>query len=136
MQVRSSAERLKEVYSSSAILQFIDACLRGIGQVIFQNNPLSGALFLGALVWGSFLANTPHIPVGGVAALVAATATAVWLRADRGSLGAGLFGYNGILTGLALSYFLGPGIAVLAYAALGGCVTAIAMLGPVNAAKP
>ena len=132
----SAAARLKEVYSSSASLQFTDTCLRGIGQVIFQNNPLSGTLFLAALFWGSFLAGVPHVAIGGTAALVAATATAAWLRADREAFRAGLFGYNGILTGLALTYFLGPGPAVLAYAVLGGCVTAIAMLGPINATKP
>jgi urea transporter len=122
--------------ASSAIVWFIDINLRGAGQVMFQNNPLSGAFFLAALGWGAFAAEVPHVAIGGISALVAATLTALCLRADRTSLGSGLYCYNGILTGLALSYFLGPGVLVWAYAALGGVVTAIAMLGPVNAPKP
>lgn len=122
--------------ASFAILRFVDINLRGVGQVMFQNNPLSGAFFLAALCWGSIAAGVPHVAIGGVTALVAATVTAQCQHADEALLGSGRCGYNGILTGLALSYFLGPGLAVWAYAALGGAITAIAMLGPMNAAKP
>ncbi len=38
---------------SSAVLRFLDINLRGIGQVMFQNNPLTGILFLAAIAWGS-----------------------------------------------------------------------------------
>ena len=120
----------------SKILRFIDINLRGAGQVMFQNNPWSGALFLAALGWGSFAAGVPHVAIGGLSALVAATLTRSCLRADETSLRSGLHCYNAILTGLALTYFLGPGILVWAYAVLGGVVSAIAMLGPVNAVKP
>lgn len=118
------------------MLRFIDIILRGAGQVMFQNNPLSGALFLAALGWGAVAAGVPHVAIGGVSALVAATAAAQVLRADETSLRSGLYSYNAILTGLALTYFLGPGMLVWAYAVLGGVLSAIAMLGPVNAVKP
>jgi Urea transporter len=103
---------------------------------MFQDNPLSGACFLAALFWGAIVADAPHVAIGGLNALVAATVMAQCQRADPALLASGHYGYNGILTGLALSYFLGPGILVLAYAALGGAITALAMLGPMNAAKP
>ncbi|HTR12371.1 MAG TPA: urea transporter [Roseiarcus sp.] len=41
-----------------------------------------------------------------------------------------------LLTGLALSYFLGSGILAWGYAVMGGVVSCIAMLGTVGAAKP
>ena len=122
--------------AQSKIVRFADVNLRGAGQVLFQNNPLTGALFLTALGWGAFVGRTPHVAIGGLSALVAATATALCLGADKTPLRQGLYGYNSLLTGLALSYFLGPGVNVWVYTVLGGVVSAIAMLGPVSAIKP
>ena len=39
---------------SAGPLRFIDIVLRGIGQVMFQDNPVSGLLFLIAVGWGSY----------------------------------------------------------------------------------
>ena len=76
---------------SSASLRFVDINLRGTGQVMLQDNPLSGALFLAAIVWGSYAAGAPQIAIGGF--------VAYWVRADKKSLAAGLYGFNGILVG-------------------------------------
>ena len=76
--------------ASSGVLRFVDIYLRGIGQVMFQDNPLCGALFLAAVAWGSFAAGVPQVLVGGVLAVVAATFTAQWLRVETASLHAGL----------------------------------------------
>jgi len=94
---------------SSAGLRFVDINLRGTGQVMLQDNPLSGALFLAAIIWGSYATGAPRIAIGGIVALLASTLTAYWVRADEKSLAAGLYGFNGILVGLALATFLGPG---------------------------
>ena len=83
--------------ASSPALRFIDACLRGVGQVMFQNHPLSGLLFLVAIAWGSYAARAPEIAIAGVVALVTGTATAYWLRADSKDIHAGLFGFNAYL---------------------------------------
>ena len=95
--------------ASSGIVRFVDINLRGIAQVMFQNNPLSGALFLAAIGWGSYAAGAPHVAIAGLLAVVVATLTAQWLRVDEASLASGLYGYNGILVGLALATFLAPG---------------------------
>ncbi len=131
-----TATRWSDLCASSSSLRFVDANLRGVGQVLFQDHPLSGALFLAALAWGTVAADVPHVAIGGVTALVAATATARVLRADATLLATGRYGYNGILTGLALSYYLGPGLPSLTCSAFGGVLTAIAMLGPADAARP
>lgn len=81
-------------------LGFFDWSLRGIGQVVFQNNPLSGLVILAALFYNSWI-------YGAICALGVAvsTATAVALRADKSLIRDGLFGFNGALVGLALVAF-------------------------------
>ena len=86
--------------ASSGALRFIDINLRGIGQVMFQDNPLTGALFLAAIGWGSYSADVPQVALGGAIAVVVATLTAQWLRADRAALHSGLYGYNAVLVRL------------------------------------
>jgi len=122
--------------ASSAALRFIDINLRGIGQVMFQDNPLTGALFLAAIGWGSYIADVPQVAMGGVIAVVTATLTAQWLRADRAALHAGLYGYNAVLVGLALPTFLAPDPLIWMYVVLGAAVSVVAMLGTANALKP
>ncbi|MCX5517333.1 urea transporter [Kaistia defluvii] len=87
-------------FRDHATLGFVDWSLRGIGQVVFQNNPLSGLIILLALFFNSAVYGA--ICILGV---VVATATAVLLKADRGLIRDGLFGFNGALVGLALVAF-------------------------------
>ena len=81
-------------------LGFVDWLLRGIGQVVFQNNALSGAVILAALFFNSW--------IYGRAALVGAAASmsaALLLKADRSLVRDGLFGFNGALVALCLIAF-------------------------------
>jgi len=114
---------------ASRLLRFVDYNLRGIGQVMFQDNPLSGLLFFVGVGWGSFAAGMPQVAIGGMVAIVAATLTAQWLRADAAELGAGLFGYNAYLVGLALGTFVTVSPIWWAYVAFGGVVSVPATLG-------
>jgi urea transporter len=84
-------------------LDFVDVCLRGVGQVCFMNNPVTGLL----IVAGMF-AGEAWLGVAGLIGLAASTATAMLLQLDRGAIRAGLFGFNGVLVGAGLSLFLGP----------------------------
>jgi len=119
----------------SKILRFIDLNLRGIGQVMFQDNPLSGLLFFIGIGWGSYAAGMPQVAIGGLVALVVATLTAQWLRVDKADLGAGLYGYNAYLVGLALGTFLSVSPLWWVYVALGGAVSVVATLGTANVFK-
>jgi len=121
--------------ASSSVLRFVDVNLRGIGQVMFQDNPLSGALFLAAVAWGSFAAGVPQVLFGGLVAVVAATFTARWLRVDPASLRAGLYGFNGFLVGLALATFVAPGPLLWAYVILGAAASVVAMSATVHVAR-
>ena len=78
----------------------------------------------------------PQVALCGVLAVVVATLTAQWLRVDPASLRAGLYGYNGVLVGLALGTFIAPGPLLYAYVVLGAAVSVVATLGTANAVKP
>ena len=121
--------------SRSPVLRFVDIGLRGFGQVMFQDNPLTGILFLAAIAWGSVVAGVPHVLVAGVLGVVASTLAAIWLKADEAALRAGLYGYNGVLVGLALATFIAPGAALWIYVALGAAVSTVATLGTASALK-
>ena len=120
---------------ASSVLRFIDVAFRGVGQVMFQDNPLSGALFIAAIAWGSFAAGVPQVLFGGLLGIVTATLTAQWLRVDPASLRAGLYGFNGVLVGLALATFIVPGPLLWAYVVLGAAVSVVAMEATANVCK-
>lgn len=121
---------------SSKSLRFVDYNLRGIGQVMFQDNPLSGALFVAAIAWGSFAAGVPEVLLAGLLAVAVATLTAHWLRVDDAGLRAGLYGYNGVLVGLALATFVAPGMLLWTYVVLGAMVSVVVMRGAMKAGQP
>jgi urea transporter len=121
---------------SSRALRFVDINLRGWGQVMFQDNPLTGALFIAGIAWGSFAAGVPEVLFCGILAGVVATLAAQWLRVDPASLRAGLYGYNAVLVGLALATFIAPGPLLWAYVVLGATVSVVTMLGTANVVKP
>lgn len=117
-------------------LRFVDTSLRGVGQVMFQDNPASGALFLAAVAWGSYAGGVPAVFGASVLAVIVATLTAMWLRVDAAALRAGLYGYNGVLVGAALATFIAPSPWLWAYVALGAAVSVVATLATANALKP
>ena len=122
--------------AASGPLRFIDINLRGVGQVMFQDHPGTGALFLAAIAWGSVAGGVPAVLGAGVLAVVVATLTAQWLRVDDAELRAGLFGYNGVLVGLALATFIAPSPWLWLYVALGAAVSVVATLATANATRP
>jgi urea transporter len=123
-----------EACNRSAMLRLLDVHLRGIGQVMFQNHPLSGLLFLAALVWGAAAADAWPVLAGGLLGLMAGTFTARWLQVDAANLGAGLYGYNALLVGLALPTFLEPSPLLWFYVLLGGAVSVVCTLGTAQVA--
>lgn len=117
-------------------LWFTDVCLRGIAQVMLQNNPLTGALFLAAIVWASFAADAYRLAIAAILAVIVATLTAQWLRVDTDELESGLYGYNATLVGLTLATFLAPGPLLWFYVVFGAIVSVIATLATFNVLKP
>ncbi len=128
--------RWEDACAGSAALRFVDVCLRGVGQVMLQDNPLTGLLFLLAVAWGALAAGAPYIFLGGLLGLIAATLMGYWVKADAAVLRAGLCGYNGVLVGLALPTFLAPSLALWIYVAIGGAVSTLVNLGAAKTLKP
>jgi len=122
--------------ASSGGLRFLDINLRSIGQVMFQDNPLTGILFLAAIAWGAYVAGVPQVAIAGVLAVVVANLTAQWLHVDTESLHSGLYGFNGILVGLALATFLAHGPLLCVYVLLGAAISVVVMLATTNVVKP
>lgn len=120
---------------SNPAVRFIDVNLRGAGQVIFQNNPLTGLFFLAAIIWGAFVGGQIVIAVGAVVALVVATITAMLLDVDEASLRQGLFGFNGVLVGAAVPTFLAPNPAMWFILIVGAAVSTVVMLAVSNVMK-
>ena len=80
-----------------SLLLFAEASLRGMAQVYFQNNPLSGLFILiGMCVQSS------RVAVHGLIAICAGNLTGLLMGFDKSFLSCGLFGYNSFLVGLAL----------------------------------
>lgn len=92
-----------ERVADNPLLDFIDSCLRGVGQVCFMNNPVTGLLIL----VGMFVAEA-WLGFAGALGLVASTLAAVVIGMDRGAIRAGLFGFNGVLVGAGMSLFMQP----------------------------
>ncbi|WP_320065609.1 urea transporter [Micromonospora sp. RTGN7] len=110
------------------LIEFVDACLRGPAQVVFQNNPLSGLLILVALAWGAFDGGQPRIFGGAVLGLVVGTVTALVLQVDRASWRKGLFGFSPVLTGIAVPTFLDDRPLMWLYLVLGAAATTVVTL--------
>ncbi len=94
------------------------AVFRGIGQVFFQENGLTGALFALGIAISS--------PLMAIGAVVGATigATVAWaLRFNKAEVSAGLYGFNSALVGIATLFFFKPGL-VSVILLVAGCAVA------------
>ncbi|XP_049424163.1 urea transporter 1 [Epinephelus fuscoguttatus] len=86
------------------LLQLAVWGLRGVTQVILANNPLSGALIMGALYWAS-----PWQGLLGTLGVLASTLTAVIMGQDSAEVSRGLHGFNGMLVSLLMGVFSSAG---------------------------
>ena len=107
-------------------MRFLDSVLRGVGQVMLQNNSYTGLLFLAGVFCNSRL-----LGIAVVVGTTVSTLSAIVLRADTASVHEGLFGFNGALAAVALMYFLQADVLTWAYvvlAAFAATVLTAAML--------
>ncbi|KAJ8382442.1 hypothetical protein SKAU_G00032200 [Synaphobranchus kaupii] len=98
------AEFRKFMEKKPFLLQFVEWCLRGVARVILANNPISGALILGALLMAS-----PWQALLGLLGLLASTLTALIIGQDSDEVAGGLHGFNGMLVALLIGVFSSAG---------------------------
>jgi urea transporter len=111
----------------NVVVGFVDTLLRGTGQVMFQNNPLTGLLFLIGIFYNSAL-----LGLAALIGLLVSTVTAMVLGVDRNLIRAGLFGFNGVLTGIGLAVFLRWNGVLVGYIIVAAVVSAIVMMALVK----
>ncbi|MFP3668473.1 urea transporter [Priestia sp. SIMBA_032] len=90
-----------DVYTNNPVLAFIKILFRGISQVILIENAISGALITVAIMISSYSLGLITI----ISSIIGTTVARIG-GADKKSIDQGLFGYNSVLTGIALALFL------------------------------
>lgn len=92
---------------STSSTPFYNAYLKGIGQIMLQENSLTGLLFLIGI-----LINSPLMAAGTLLGTIVGTLTAKLLKYDEGNINSGLYGFNAALVGIAMLVFFDATIVV------------------------
>lgn len=88
-----------------SIIEYSKCLLRGVGQVMFMENAMTGALFLVGIMTGTYLCGTSIVAWGAITGLFSATIGGKLLCLEKTDEEKGLWGFNGILIGCALPTF-------------------------------
>lgn len=91
---------------SSKAVQAFKTYFNGIGQVMFQESPWTGLLFLAGIFWGSYECHVPQVAWGAVVGTIASTVAGYLVTPRSSDAQAGLWGFNGVLVGCAFPTFL------------------------------
>lgn len=83
----------------------IKTTLRGVSQVMLQNNALTGLLFLAGIFYNSWL-----MGLGAIAGNIISTISAKFFKYSDEDIKNGLYGFNGALVGIAIWFFFGVNI--------------------------
>lgn len=94
--------------------------LRGVGQVFFQENALTGLLFVIGIAISS-----PIMAAGAIIGSIVGTYTAKALKFDDGQIKAGIYGFNACLVGIAMLFFFRPGLTNLLLILAGGAAATV-----------
>jgi solute carrier family 14 (urea transporter) len=91
---------LNQQLANQPVLDFCNASLRGVGQTIFVNNPVSGLLIIVAI-----FIQSPWLGTMSLLGTAAANLMAIALKVDLGTIQNGIFGFHGLLVGATLAFF-------------------------------
>jgi urea transporter len=81
-------------------VKFYDPYLKGIGQIMLQENSITGIIFLIGI-----LLNSPLLALGLLVGTIVGTLTAQLFKYDQGNINSGLYGFNAALVGIAMLVF-------------------------------
>lgn len=102
--------------------QHLKTILRGIGQVMLQNNALTGLLFLVGIFYNSWI-----MGLGALLGNIAGTISAKFLKYSKEDIENGLYGFNGTLVGIAIWFFFDVNIATTGAIVIGSVLSTIIM---------
>lgn len=102
--------------------KFSGSILRGVGQVFFQNNPITGLLFLIGIAINSW-----EMALYALIGTIISTLAAMFFKVSEDLLKDGLFGFNGTLVGLGIAVFIKNGTLCIIYIIIGAILSTILM---------
>src|SRR4051794_28263403 len=109
-------------------MDWVKIFLRGVGQVMFQENALTGLLFLVGIAAAAGEEDPKFavlMALGGLIGTVLGTVTG-WLAGyDRDEVRAGIYGFNGTLVGIAMFFYLQPTAMAIVLLLLGCAASAV-----------
>ncbi|MBX7103568.1 MAG: urea transporter [Gemmataceae bacterium] len=97
----------------------VTAIFRGIGQVFFQENAITGGLFTLGIALSS-----PVMALGLVIGSALGTVVACFLGFDRKETAGGIYGFNSALVGIATFFFFQPGVVSICLLIVGSILAA------------
>lgn len=103
-----------------AISQRLAPFLKGIGQIMLQNNSLTGLCFLAGICWGSFI-----MGLAAVIAVCTGTFTAMLLKYPQDKINDGIYGFSAALVGVGLTCFFQPGPLIWIAIMIGSVLAAV-----------
>lgn len=121
-------------WSSSADEAFpkpLRVILRGVGQVFFCCNALTGLIFLIALFIGGVIAGA-----AATVGVITSTVTAYLLGFSEDDIDAGLYGFNGTLVGPCLFLFLEHSPQLWLYVVLGSMLSTVVLAAMMRILQP
>ena len=95
-----------KVFIRQSVKEFPRTVLRGVGQVMFQDDRWTGLLFLIGIFWGAYEEGFPLVAWGALVGVLVSTLTGYILRLPDQHGANGLWGFNGVLVGCAFPTFL------------------------------
>jgi len=105
---------------------FVTLCLKGTSQVFFMENVITGVLFFIAIFYASYVTGVWATSIGAVIGVAVATGTASVLALDdENSQLSGLYGFNGILIGVALPTFVAVSPELWLYIVVGSALSTV-----------
>ena len=97
-------ERLRR----NVIVRFTETLLRGVGNVVLQDNALTGLLVIVGIAVNSWTAAVDFLIGAAIATLVA-----MWFKADKHAIEHGMFAFSGGYVGLLVGVFAAPELHVV-----------------------
>ncbi|MCC6384322.1 MAG: urea transporter [Bacteroidia bacterium] len=104
----------------NVLRRFLEVVFKGLGQIMLQENALTGILFLVGIFIGS-------VTMGAAALLatVIGTLTARLIGFDKASTESGLYGFSAALTGVALVLYFKPVLLIWIFIILGAALAGL-----------
>ncbi len=99
---------------------FISVILKGIGQIMLQENSITGLLFLIGISIGSYT-----MGIATIVSVISGNSIALLLKYDKKDIRAGLYGFSSALVGVALMLFYKPQTIVWIALILGSMASAM-----------